>query len=198
MMIKRKTPIRHKVRAHKREGKPVRSFERGRGTRARQRKVVKSHVIEPKKKYKKFHINFREWDAGQKSNYPMKTPLDFNFFPKELSGIILDKVVYTTPYEEEYKEVRALDTKGEPITFKVPIGWEPTERETKIFEETFNILKDESNWKMKTHYAIVKNRTEADLIARGIKHSTGGAEVYALSDGTFMVGSKGYYHYTGA
>ncbi len=193
----RKTPIRHKVRPHTRQGKPVRSFERGRGTRTRKRKVVKSHVIGPEKEYKEIPITFRKWDVSQKSNYPMRTPLDFNFFPKELSGDLLDKIVYSTPYEEEYREYRIADTKDEQITFKVPTGWEPTEREARIFKDTFDILKDESNWKMKTHYAIVRNRTEADLIARGTKHFTGGAEIYALSDGTFMVGSKGYYHYAG-
>lgn len=31
----RKTPIRHKVRSHKREGKPVKSFERGKGVHPR-------------------------------------------------------------------------------------------------------------------------------------------------------------------
>jgi len=31
MMVKRKTPVRHTVRSHKRNGKPVRSFERGSG-----------------------------------------------------------------------------------------------------------------------------------------------------------------------
>lgn len=40
-MVKRKTPVRHKVRSHKREGKPVRSFARGKGQRSqRSRKVV--------------------------------------------------------------------------------------------------------------------------------------------------------------
>ncbi len=197
-MTKRKPPIRHKVKSHTRQGKPVRSFERGRGTRTRKRKVIKSHVIGPEKEYKEIPITFREWDISQKSNYPMRTPLDFNFYPKELIGDLLDKIVYSTPYEEEYREYRIADTKDEQITFKVPTGWEPTEREARIFENTFDILKDESNWKMKTHYAIVRNRTEADLIARGTKHFTGGAEIYALSDGTFMVGSEGYYHYTGA
>ncbi len=200
----RKSPVRHKVRSHKREGKPVRSFERGKGTRPRLRKIVgemriaRSRITEPKKEFKKFHINFREWDASRKSEHPMKTPLDFNFFPKELEGFLLDKIVYSMPYEEEHRERIVTDTRGEKVTIKVPTGRKLTGREEKIFGEVFDILKDESNWKTKTHYAIVKNRTEADLIARGTKYYTGGAEIYALSDGAFMVGSKGYYHYTGA
>jgi len=40
MMVKRKTPIRHKVRSHIREGKKVRSFERGKGSRPKQPKRV--------------------------------------------------------------------------------------------------------------------------------------------------------------
>lgn len=40
-MVKRKKPIRHKVRSHKREGKPVKSFERGSGSpRRRSSKTV--------------------------------------------------------------------------------------------------------------------------------------------------------------
>ncbi len=37
MTVKRKTPIRHTVRAHTRQGKKIKSFERGRGTRAPKR-----------------------------------------------------------------------------------------------------------------------------------------------------------------
>lgn len=36
----RKSPVRHRVRAHKREGEPVRSFTRGRGRTPRRSKVV--------------------------------------------------------------------------------------------------------------------------------------------------------------
>ncbi len=40
-MTKRKSPVRHRVRAHKREGKPVKSFERGsRQKPQRSRKIV--------------------------------------------------------------------------------------------------------------------------------------------------------------
>ncbi len=44
-MVKRKTPIHHRVKSHKREGKPVRSYERGSGSRARRsRRMVASNV----------------------------------------------------------------------------------------------------------------------------------------------------------
>lgn len=39
----RKSPIRHKVRSHKREGKPVRSFSRGKGTNPRSQR--RSRVV---------------------------------------------------------------------------------------------------------------------------------------------------------
>lgn len=39
----RKKPIRHTVRSHRREGKSVKSFERGSGVK--QRKIVKSRVV---------------------------------------------------------------------------------------------------------------------------------------------------------
>lgn len=188
----RKSPIRHKVRSHTRNGKPVRSFVRGSGTKLQRSRVVKTHTS------RAININFVKWDISQKSRRPMKTALGFNFYPKELEQFLRDKIVYTMPYEEEYMEQRAADTRGEEVTIKIPTGDVATEREEKIFGDVLNILKDESNWKRKTHYAIVRNRTEADLVARGIKHFTGGAEIYALSDGTFMVGSKGYYYYTGA
>ena len=41
--MKRKTPIRHPVREHTREGKPVRDYERGHGTRSQ--KLKKSRVV---------------------------------------------------------------------------------------------------------------------------------------------------------
>lgn len=43
--MKRRTPVRHTVKSHTREGKRVRSFERGRGTKQKQRKTVKSKVV---------------------------------------------------------------------------------------------------------------------------------------------------------
>lgn len=43
-MIKRKSPIRHKVRSHTREGKKVRSFARGSGTKSQG--IHKSRVVD--------------------------------------------------------------------------------------------------------------------------------------------------------
>lgn len=39
--MKRKTPVRHRVRAHRRQGTLVKSFERGKGTHQSQRRLVK-------------------------------------------------------------------------------------------------------------------------------------------------------------
>ncbi len=44
-MMKRKSPIRHKVKAHKRKGNQIKSFERGRGQRVQRSRVVKNNII---------------------------------------------------------------------------------------------------------------------------------------------------------
>lgn len=41
----RKSPIRHKVKSHTRQGKQVQSFERGSGVKQKQRKIVRSKVV---------------------------------------------------------------------------------------------------------------------------------------------------------
>jgi len=89
-----------------------------------------------------------------------------------------------------------------------PIGKQPqlrplkrrpvTEYRKRQYERIFKQLKNITNWKDPTERAIVRTKKEADYIANALAYFQGGAEIQHLSDGTFRVGSKGYYHYIGA
>lgn len=62
----RKSPVRHKVKSHTREGKPVRGFERGRGVRQQRRVAVKEKY--PKKVAENVYIS-EVLDEDQKNRF---------------------------------------------------------------------------------------------------------------------------------
>lgn len=90
----RKTPIRHKVRKHRREGKTIKSFERGSGKKyQRPRKVVGKGVIRPKtyKNYRYFHgtpyVNFKSiMNKGIRPNEAGWTYLSEDFMSASAFG----------------------------------------------------------------------------------------------------------------
>lgn len=53
MVLSRKPPIRHTVRSHKRGGKPVKSFERGKGQKPQRSRRIVGKVNPPTIQYKK-------------------------------------------------------------------------------------------------------------------------------------------------
>ena len=56
----------------------------------------------------------------------------------------------------------------------------------------------ELQWKRPTRPMRVKGEVVADRISDVLSSFCGGAEVVYLGDGTYVVKSKGYYHYIGA
>lgn len=190
MMGKRRSPRRHTV--HTRHSRyNIRNYGRG----VEYTTITTPRKIEPVL----FHANYREWNPSLKTKFPMKTPLDFKFFPKDISLLMSTYVIFESPYRPEYVERQVKDSEGKVRVIRVPEdAGRSSSREQAMFEKIFNVLKDDKNWKIPTHYAIVDDKTKAVLIARALKFYTGGAEIKYLTDGTFMVGSKGYYEYIGA
>ncbi len=54
------------------------------------------------------------------------------------------------------------------------------------------------NWKLPTKPVWVKSRATAEKVAAAIAFFMGGAEIDEWCDNSFVVTSKGYYHYIGA
>ncbi len=65
-MKNRRSPVRHKVRAHTRQGKPVRGFERGRGVRQQRRVAVGEKY--PKRVTDDVYI-YKALDKDQKNRF---------------------------------------------------------------------------------------------------------------------------------
>jgi hypothetical protein len=130
----------------------------------------------------------------------MRHPLGFKFIPEYVISQNVfntrERTQFTSPALPELGEVQARTTEGKLVKIRVP-KTETTKLEQTIFKKVFDALKQD-NWKMPTHFALVNTKTEANLIARGITYYSGGAEIRHLEDGSFLVGSKGYYHYVGA
>ena len=66
---KRKSPVRHRVKAHKRQSRPVRSFFRGRGTLASTMKVHKVRTVkvrELKERMLQIQIELEKYRRGKK------------------------------------------------------------------------------------------------------------------------------------
>ncbi len=102
------------------------------------------------------------------------------------------------PYRTKFRRVPITDKAGQTALLGLPIGERATESEKTLFEEIMNQLKDEGNWKTETNFGQVSTRAEADIIARALEYYTGGAEILHMNDGSYLVHSKGYYHYIGA
>ena len=98
-------------------------------------------------------------------------------------------------YETQALTVGADD--GTPVTLVVPVGpiVEPTARGKRGWES----IADRADWKSETRDLVTTNEAEASEVAEALDFYLGGHEVYRCrAEGTWVVGSKGYYHYVGA
>jgi hypothetical protein len=71
-------------------------------------------------------------------------------------------------------------------------------RENAARQKLIGHLFNKANWKMPTKRMHCKTADIANAVADALSHYCGGAEMTRLKDGSYSVGSRGYYHYIGA
>jgi len=95
-----------------------------------------------------------------------------------------------------------LEAKGRNVKYKMSKEEkEMLAKETpylKILRNTFKRMANKENWKLPPKPFVTKSYPLALQIENTYNHFLGGSEMTALSDGTYKVTSKGYYHYIGA
>lgn len=101
---------------------------------------------------------------------------------------VLKEVTWENPSPEESKRYRRL-----PVV--ETIGGLSIEDMPDI--EVFDYVSD-LRWKNPTRPMRVRGESVADRVSNVLSSYCGGAEVVYLGDGTYLVKSKGYYHYIGA
>jgi hypothetical protein len=185
---KRKSPVRHRVRSHTRQGRIVNSFVRGKGSRTQ--KVVNSS---PKKLVTKIKEKKFLGKIGGMKVYLANTV-----------KMIYVPLSYQKKLEASHEEVNM-----DKITRKwnPPKWWIEEEKRTKEkgmspeplgYRALFDYVCNNKNWKEETKYVVVKGEVNAKYFANALAYFLGGSEITPLQNDKFMVGSKGYYGYVGS
>lgn len=95
-------------------------------------------------------------------------------------------------------EKQAVEIAGVQVLIPVEIGPEPT----KAAQAIFCAMCDPTNWKLPLRAHATTDKAEADAVAYAIDWYCGGHEMACVDciggQVLWIVGSKGYYHYSGA
>lgn len=114
----RKKPIRHTVRAHKREGKPVKSFERGFGVRtSKQKRIVRSAKAQDRLRVLARDLDTRLWGIDTEYCHGVKGLISFSpgisrgrIGPDlDFEGTLDELLEQTKPGGKIYKYLKAND-----------------------------------------------------------------------------------------
>ena len=186
--ITRHKPIKHTVKSHRKSnGKLVRQYSRGDGSR-KTLALNKNKLV----------LGGRTYLGSPKSEEGKSIPL---FLRNEISYIKL------TPLEEELysrlpvesihdKELEEEAMKRE-IQFTKSIGGKlDLSRVNK--QALFNKVQNKENWKFNTRPIRVRDEEDAKELSDAVSYFLGGSEVSVLPNNTYIVRSKGYYHYIGS
>jgi len=131
------------------------------------------------------------YDPLTRGDVPMRSPMGFVVLPTWDTSWE-DRIVMTVPIVEDYHYATLDGADG--MKLGIPQSMD-SEFEQKLYRD---VLEDLNNGKGKSFYANTNSKAEAMLIARGLRFYFGGAEVHYMDNGSYVAGSKGYYHYVGA
>ena len=186
--IERRTPVKHTVKSHRKSnGKLVRQYSRGDGS-------IKTLAL----KQNKLVLGGRTFLGSPKSEEGKSIPL---FLRNEISYVKL------TPQEEELysrlpvesihdKDLEEEAMKRQIEQMKIIGGKLDLSRVKK--SALFNKVQNKENWKFHTRPIRVSDEEDAKDLSDALSYFLGGSEVSVLPDRTYVVSSKGYYHYIGS
>jgi len=186
--IERRTPVKHTVKSHRKSnGKLVRQYSRGDGS-------IKTLAL----KQNKLVLGGRTFLGSPKSTDGKSIPL---FLRNEISYVKL------TPLEEELysrlpvesihdKDLEEEAMKRQIEQMKIIGGKLDLSRVKK--SALFNKIQNKENWKFHTRPIRVRDEEDAKDLSDALSYFLGGSEVSVLPDRTYVVSSKGYYHYIGS
>jgi hypothetical protein len=186
--ITRHKPIKHTVKSHRKSnGKFVRQYSRGDGSR-KTLTLNKNKLV----------LGGRTFLGSPKSTEGKSIPL---FLRNEISYVNL------TPLEEELysrlpiesihdKDLEEEAMKREVQQMKIIGGKLDLSKVKK--SALFSKVQNRENWKIPTRPIRVRDEEDAKELSDALSYFLGGSEVSVLPNKTYIVRSKGYYHYIGS
>jgi hypothetical protein len=186
--IERRTPVKHTVKSHRKSnGKLVKQYSRGDGSRKTlilsKNKLVlggRTYLGSPKSTDGKSVPLF----LRNEISYVSLSPLETDMYSKLPIESIYDKQLEEEAMERELEQMKIIGGKLDVSRVK----------KAALFKKAQN----KENWKYHTRPIRVADEEDAKELSDALSYYAGGSEVSVLPDNTYIVRSKGYYHYIGS